>query len=79
MAIRADELALSDLFEDRPIAMLRYERSHIGHLLKAWQVIPVHRSRVEGRTAVSTWRTSLKVAVPTDEVFVTASSLAPAL
>jgi hypothetical protein len=79
MAIRAHELTLGDLCEDSPITVLCHERADIRDLLEARQVIPVHRGRVEGGPAVRAWCVGLELAIPTYELLMTPSSLAPPL
>jgi hypothetical protein len=55
MTIRADELALRDLVQERLARVATKERTHVAELLDAGQVIPRHSNGMEEAAAIGAW------------------------
>src|SRR3954454_19345800 len=67
VAVRTHHFALRDLLEAATLARPRPQIRHVGRLLEAWLVIPLHRGGVEDAAAVSARPSLLEARVPSAE------------
>jgi hypothetical protein len=75
MTVGADELAIGDLVQDCPPIVLADQVADVGRFRLPWKVIPLHRNRIEGLSAVGARFPFLQGQIPRKELCVKAPFL----